>query len=318
MEYQPIECKTLLHRHDSGYLPYHWDANIYRGCAHSCLYCFARYSHEYLGYRDPFDFEQKILVKVNAPQVLDRELASPKWRGELVNLSGVSDPYQPAEKKFGLTRQVLEVMLKHRNPTMLGTKSDLIRRDLDLLSRLSERTFCSVAVTITTLDEGLRRQLEPFSSPARRRVALLKKLKEAGVKTGLLATPILPYLTDDPHSLEELVRTAAECEVDFTVAGVLSLRSSARQRFMPFLRRQFPENLTAEWNSTSETEKAPQGLISAPESKLTKLARAEERQGSLRVEQETIKQPSRLVRRPGVGDQPERTRDRPTPGLHAR
>jgi DNA repair photolyase len=230
-----------LHHHDTGYLPYHWDVNIYRGCAHSCLYCFARYSHEYLGYRDPFDFEQKILVKVNAPQVLDRELASPQWRGELVNLSGVSDPYQPAEEKFGLTRQVLEVMLKHRNPTILGTKSDLIRRDLDLLSRLSETTFCSVAVTITTLDEGLRRQLEPFSSPARRRVALLKELKEAGVKTGLLATPILPYLTDDPRSLEDLVRTAAECEVDFTVAGILSLRSSARQHFMPFLREQFPE-----------------------------------------------------------------------------
>jgi DNA repair photolyase len=241
MEYQLIKCKSLLHRHDTGYLPYHWDVNIYRGCAHSCLYCFARYSHEYLGYRDPFDFEQKILVKVNAPQVLDRELASPKWRGELINLSGVSDPYQPAEKKFGLTRQVLEVMLKHRNPTILDTKSDLIQRDLDLLSRLSETTFCCVAVTITTLDEGLRRQLEPFSSPASRRVALLKKLKEAGVKTGLLATPILPYLTDDPRSLEELVRTAAECDVDFTVAGVLSLRSSARQRFMPFLRQQFPE-----------------------------------------------------------------------------
>jgi len=238
---QPIECKTLLHHHDTGYLPYHWDANIYRGCAHSCPYCFARYSHEYLGYRDPFDFEHKILVKVNAPQVLDRELASPQWRGDLVNLSGVSDPYQPAEKKFGLTRQVLEVMLKHRNPTILGTKSDLILRDLDLLSRLSEATFCSVAVTITTLDEGLRRKLEPFSPPASRRVALLKKLKEAGLATGLLATPIFPYLTDDPHSLEDLVRTAAECDVDFTVAGVLSLRSSARQRFMPFLKRQFPE-----------------------------------------------------------------------------
>jgi DNA repair photolyase len=241
MEHQPIECKTLLHHHDTGYLPYHWDVNIYRGCAHSCPYCFARYSHEYLGYRGPFDFEQRILVKVNAPQVLDRELASPKWRGELVNLSGVSDPYQPAEKQFGLTRQVLEVMLKHRNPTILGTKSDLILRDLDLLSRLSEMTFCCVAVTVTTLDENLRRQLEPFSPPASRRAALLKKLKEAGVKTGLLATPIFPYLTDDQHSLEDLVRTAAECEVDFFVAGVLSLKSSARQRFLPFLKQQFPE-----------------------------------------------------------------------------
>ena len=241
MEYQPIECKSLLHHHDTGYLPYHWDVNIYRGCAHSCPYCFARYSHEYLGYRDPFDFEQKILVKVNASEVLGRELASPKWRGELVNLSGVSDPYQPAEKEFGLTRQVLEVMLKHRNPTILGTKSDLVLRDLDLLSRLSETTFYSVAVTITTLDEGLRRQLEPFSPPASRRVALLKKLKEAGVKTGLLATPIFPYLTDNQHSLEDLVRTAAECEVGFFIAGVLSLRSSARQRFLPFLKQQFPE-----------------------------------------------------------------------------
>jgi len=241
MEYQPIECKTLLHHHDTGYLPYHWDVNIYRGCAHSCPYCFARYSHEYLGYRDPFDFEQKILVKVNAPEVLDRELNSRKWCGELVNLSGVSDPYQPAEKEFGLTRQVLEVMLKHRNPTILGTKSDLILRDLDLLSRLSETTFCCVAVTITTLDEGLRRQLEPFSPPANRRIAVLKKLKEAGVKTGLLATPIFPYLTDSQHSLEELVRTAAECDVNFTVAGVLSLKSSARQRFLPFLKQQFPE-----------------------------------------------------------------------------
>jgi len=241
MEYQLIECKTLLHHHDTGYLPYHWDVNIYRGCAHSCPYCFARYSHEYLGYRDPFDFEQKITVKVNAPEVLDRELASPKWHGELVNLSGVSDPYQPAEKKFGLTRQVLEVMLKHRNPTILGTKSDLILRDLGLLSHLSETAFCCVAVTITTLNEGLRKQLEPFSPPASRRVALLKKLKEAGAKTGLLATPIFPYLTDNQRSLEDLVRTAAECDVDFFVVGVLSLKPSARQRFMPFLRQQFPE-----------------------------------------------------------------------------
>ena len=241
LEYQPIECKTLLHHHDTGYLPYHWDVNIYRGCAHSCPYCFARYSHEYLGYRDPLDFEQRILVKVNAPQVLDRELGSAKWRGELVNLSGVSDPYQPAEKKFGLTRQVLEVMLKHRNPTILGTKSDLILRDLDLLSRLSETTFCCVAVTITTLDEDLRKQLEPFSPPASRRIDVLKKLKEAGVATGLLATPIFPYLTDNQHSLEDLVRTAAECDVDFFVAGVLSLKSSARQRFMPFLKQQFPK-----------------------------------------------------------------------------
>jgi len=241
MEYHLIECKTLLHHHDSGYLPYHWDANIYRGCAHSCLYCFARYSHEYLGYRDPLDFEQKILVKVNAPEVLDRELDSTKWQRELVNLSGVSDPYQPAEKKFGLTRQVLEVMLKHQNPTILGTKSDLIRRDLDLLSRLSETTFCCIAVTITTLDEGLRRQLEPFSPPANRRIALLKQLKQAGVKTGLLATPIFPYLTDDQHSLEDLVRTAAECDVNFFVAGVLSLKSSTRQRFLPFLKERFPD-----------------------------------------------------------------------------
>ncbi len=240
-EFQLIECKTLLHHHDTGYLPYHWDANIYRGCAHSCPYCFARYSHEYLGYRDPCDFEQRIMVKVNAPEVLDRELASPKWARELVNLSGVSDPYQPAEKKFGLTRQVLEVMLRHRNPTILGTKSDLILRDLDILSRLAETAFCCVAVTITTLDEGLRRQLEPFSAPANRRVAVLKKLKEAGVKTGLLATPIFPYLTDDQPSLEDLVRTAAECDVDFFVAGVLSLKSSARQRFFPFLRQQFPD-----------------------------------------------------------------------------
>ena len=109
------------------------------------------------------------------------------------------------------------------------------------MSHLSETTFCCVAVTITTLDEGLRRQLEPFSPPASRRVAVLKKLKEAGVKTGLLATPIFPYLTDDQHSLEDLVRTAAECDVDFFVTGVLSLRSSARQRFLPFLKQQFPE-----------------------------------------------------------------------------
>jgi DNA repair photolyase len=112
---------------------------------------------------------------------------------------------------------------------------------LDLLSRLSETTFCCVAVTITTLDEGLRKQLEPFSPPTSRRVALLKKLKEAGVKTGLLATPIFPYLTDNQHSLEDLVRIAAEGEVDFFVAGVLSLKSSARQRFLPFLKQQFPE-----------------------------------------------------------------------------
>ncbi|MGQ9632338.1 MAG: radical SAM protein [bacterium] len=241
VEYVEVECKSLLHGYRADLSPFRWDINPYRGCRHSCVYCFARYTHEYLGMEDPMDFERKILVKVNAPDVLDRELSSPRWCRNIVNLGGVVDAYQPIEARYGITRGILKVLLKHRNPVAISTKSDLVLRDLDILGELAKGAGAAVALTITTLNEDLQRKLEPLAPPPSRRLDALRRAKEAGVLTGLHLMPILPHITDGEGDLDALIGAAADCGVDYVVADILNLRPSAGKRFWPFLGEEFPE-----------------------------------------------------------------------------
>ncbi|MBU0490798.1 MAG: radical SAM protein [Chloroflexi bacterium] len=238
--YEPVTCRSLLHRIDVSYLPFRWDINPYRGCAHSCVYCFARYSHEYLGLDAGVDFEQHIRVKTNAAEVLRGELTRPRWRREMVHIGGVCDPYQPAEAQYRITRGLLEVLAEHGNPVTLGTKGALIARDADVLGDLAQRTHVSVLFSIATLDTELARKLEPHASPPARRLEAMATLAAAGVVVGVLLMPILPHLTDSDESLNAVICAVRDHGARFVIPGVLGLRRSARERFMPFFRREFP------------------------------------------------------------------------------
>ena len=241
--YQPVECKSFLHHFDKKFLPFSWGANPYRGCEHSCPYCFARYTHKYLGYNSNKDFDEKIFVKVNASEVLEKELSRTKWKKEAVNLGSICDPYQPAERKFKITRQVLKVFAKHRNPLFIGTKSDLILRDLDILSEMAKDTTLMVNFTITTLDENIRRKIEPRAASTKARLDAVKQLSDAGVTVGILFMPIFPYLTDDSKNINGVVKAITDAGAKNMIPGVLNLKASCRNRILSFMEEEFPKLL---------------------------------------------------------------------------
>ncbi|AKB19289.1 radical SAM protein [Methanosarcina sp. WWM596] len=232
-------------------LPFQWDLNIYRGCEHGCNYCYAMYSHSYLekeekisckGKKDS-DFFRKIYVKTNIAEALEKQLGAPSWKKEVINIGGVCDSYQPAEEKYGLMRDVLAFMIKYKNPITLSTKSDLILRDIDLLSELADLTQVNIAVTVTTMDEKLGSLLEPVASPPEKRFSVMRAFKDTAATTGLHMMPILPFLTDNPENLEQVLSLAAECEVDYALPGLLYLRGETRKHFFNFLACNFPELL---------------------------------------------------------------------------
>ena len=243
VNYQSVECKSFLHHFEKKFLPFSYGANPYRGCEHSCIYCFARYTHEYLGYNSGTEFENKILVKVNAASVLEKELLSPKWKGEVVNLGSVCDPYQPAEKRYEITRQVLEVFAKYRNPVFIGTKSNLILRDIDLLSRMAKCMTLIVNFTITTLDDNIRGKIEPRAASTGERLGAVKQLSDAGITVGILFMPIFPYLTDDIEKINGVVKAVIDCGAKDIIPGVLNLRASCRNRILSFITEEFPDLL---------------------------------------------------------------------------
>ncbi len=182
-------------------------------------------------------------MKVNAAEVLEKELSRPGWKHEAVNLGSVSDPYQPAEKKFRITRQVLEVFAKHNNPLFVETKSNLILRDLDILSEMATRTILLVNVTITTLDEDIRRKIEPRAASTEERLDAVKQLSDAGVTVGILFMPIFPYLSDDFAIINGVVRAVSDAGAKGIIPGVLDLRASCRSRILSFVKEEFPELL---------------------------------------------------------------------------
>lgn len=234
---------TLLHWINVFYLPFKYGANPYRGCEHGCLYCNARYTHEYLG-KDQATFQNEIIVKVNADKALAREFAAPRWRhvkAKLVNLGSVSDPYQPAEERYEITKKVLEVFLKFENPVCISTKSRLILRDIELLKELNEEKLVNVMITIPTLDEGLLKQLEANTPTPLERIETIKQLKAHSIIVGALIIPIFPYITDNLERIELLLKKLAEVKVDFAIADVLNFKNQVRPRFTYFLQEYYPE-----------------------------------------------------------------------------
>jgi DNA repair photolyase len=229
------EAKSIINRVPGNFLPFNWTINPYRGCSHSCTYCFARPTHTYLDMNAGRDFETKIVVKVNAPEVLRRELAAKRWKGDHIAMGTNTDPYQRAEGRYRLMRGILEALVDHRNPFSILTKGTLILRDLDLLQRAAEVTTVSAAFSIGTLDESVWRETEPGTPHPKARVDAIRTLTEAGIPTGVLMAPVLPGLSDRPEQLRAVVEACLEAGATHVSPILLHLRPGVREEFLPWL-----------------------------------------------------------------------------------
>jgi DNA repair photolyase len=241
VEYFTLPTKSLLNRCVSKrQMPFTWTINPYRGCEFGCRYCYARYTHEFMEMRDAMDFEQKIYVKQHAADLLRQELRRVK-PDEAIALGTATDPYQPAERKYEITRAILEEFARHRGFELgIVTKSNLILRDLDLLPEVARSNQLSVHITITTLNVELARILEPRAPRPDLRMDAVRALSAAGIRVGVSSSPVVPGITDSPQDLESLVRAAAEAGADHLFANPLFLKPCSAAVFLPFLEQSFP------------------------------------------------------------------------------
>jgi len=240
VEYFTLPVKSLLNRCTSTRVPFAWTINPYRGCEFACKYCYARYTHEFMEMRDGVDFERKIYVKQQAAWLLRQDLKKVK-RGEEIALGTATDPYQPAERRYGITRAILEELALHAELELgIVTKSNLVLRDADLLRRIAEKNQLYVNLTVTTTDVGLARILEPRAPRPDLRLEAVRKLNEAGVPAGVICAPVVPGITDDPKALDALVRAAKEAGGRYIYANPLFLKPGSASIFLPFLEKEFP------------------------------------------------------------------------------
>jgi DNA repair photolyase len=241
VSYKELPCRSVLNRCANPRLPFGWTINPYRGCELGCTYCYARYTHEYLGEQGWLDFEKTIYVKSQAAQRLAAEARGGRLRGRSIALGTATDPYQPAERRFGVTRSILEVLAGQDGLRLsITTKSDLVTRDLDLLRQIGARGRLHVNFSITTLWPALARRLEPRAPTPLKRLMALRRLAGAGIECGVFLMPILPGLTDDDANLASVASAAAECGARYLVGQALFLRPSARRLFLPFLELERP------------------------------------------------------------------------------
>jgi len=236
-----IKSKTILtkYKYRDNWFWCRYSINPYRGCQFACNYCDA-ITEKYLVHEKAEDFSRIIYVKTDAPELLKKEVK--KAKRDVVALSGVTDPYQPAERKYGLTRRILEILRDEGFPVLIGTKSDLVLRDVDILSEISKKSWCAVFTTIVTFNEKLLSLLEPFAPSPERRLEAVKKLNEAGVQAGVDFTPIIPYILDDDENIEEVIKRAADAGAKYILPGAgMTLRSNQKVRFLELLEENWPE-----------------------------------------------------------------------------
>ena len=231
--------KTLIAYNDSPDVGFDASINPYRGCEHGCIYCYARPTHEYLGFSAGLDFETKIMVKEDAPELLRRELSSLRWKPQLIALSGNTDCYQPVEKRKQLTRRCLEVLAEFRNPVVIVTKNHLVTRDIDILSELAKFECIGVTLSVSTLDAKLAAVMEPRASRPARRLAAIRELAQAGVPVGYLQAPMIPGLTDS--EVPAIAVAAAEAGARFSGYVALRLPFAVKELFEQWLERHYPE-----------------------------------------------------------------------------
>jgi DNA repair photolyase len=213
-------AKSIITRNDSPDIPFDQSINAYRGCEHGCVYCYARPSHAYLGLSPGLDFETRLYAKVNAAELLAKELAAPGYRPSPIALGSNTDPYQPVERELAITRSILQVLSACDHPATIVTKNSLVERDIDVLGPMAARRLTRVYVSVTNLDAGLARKLEPRAAAPYRRIEAIRRLAEAGIPVGVMVAPVIPFLTD--RFLEEILERAKEAGAES--AGYILLR----------------------------------------------------------------------------------------------
>jgi DNA repair photolyase len=244
VEYFTLPVRSVLNRCTGTRMPFTWTINPYRGCEFACKYCYARYTHEFMEMRDGVDFEQKIYAKQHAADLLRQELRKVK-PGQDIALGTATDPYQPIEKKLEITRAILQEISRHSGLEVgIVTKSAMVARDIDVLREVATNNRISVSFTVTTVDAELARILEPRAPRPDLRLESLKKLREAGIRAGVICAPVLPGITDGPKQLEAVVKAAAEAKATHIYANPLFLKPCSAAVFMPFLKEHFPDLVT--------------------------------------------------------------------------
>jgi len=240
VEYFTLPVRSLLNRCTGAPMPFTWTINPYRGCEFACKYCYARYTHEFMELRDGIDFEQKIFVKQHAAELLRQELRHVK-PGEEIAIGTATDPYQPAERRFEVTRAILEELARHRGLEIgIVTKSNLVLRDIELLQQVAKSNRLFVNITITTLNVDLARILEPRAPRPDLRLEAMQKLNQAGLAAGVICAPVLPGITDSPRDLEALVQATTQVGGKYIYANSLFLKPCSAAVFLPFLEKEFP------------------------------------------------------------------------------
>jgi DNA repair photolyase len=231
--------RSIIARNDSDDIPFDASLNPYRGCEHGCAYCYARPTHEYLGFSAGLDFETRLVVKHDAAELLRQELSRPRWQPQVLAMSGVTDPYQPIERQLRITRGCLQVLAEFRNPVAVITKNELVTRDTDLLGELAAHRAAGVMLSITTLDPALARAMEPRTSQPARRLRAIEQLVAGGVPCGVMIAPVIPGLND--HEIPAIIAAAAErgaCSAGYIM---LRLPGAVAPIFDDWLQRQLPE-----------------------------------------------------------------------------
>jgi DNA repair photolyase len=241
IEFIESECKTIINAVPGNALPFNWTINPYRGCSHACTYCFARPTHTYLDMNAGEDFQSKIVVKVNAPQVLRRQLAAKRWKGEPIAMGTNTDPYQRAEGRYRLMPEIIRALTDYRNPFSILTKGTLILRDVGVLQAAAEVTDVSTAFSIGTLDEEVWRKTEPGTPHPRKRVEAVAELNRAGIPCGVLMAPVLPGISDSPRQLRQVVEACIDAGATHVSPILLHLRPGVREEFMPWLEGAYPD-----------------------------------------------------------------------------
>jgi DNA repair photolyase len=231
--------RTILAKNDSPDLGFTYSINPYRGCEHGCIYCYARPSHEYLGFSSGIDFETKIMVKEDAPELLEEAFKKKSWQPQMVCFSGNTDCYQPVERKLQITRRCLEVFLKYRNPVGIITKNALITRDLDVLRELNALNLVFVIISVTSLDADLIRVMEPRTATPRKRLETIETLASSGIPVCVNVAPIIPGLTDE--EMPSILRTASEHGARWAGYTVVRLSYAIKELFLDWLGRELPE-----------------------------------------------------------------------------
>src|SRR6266850_5713889 len=239
MQYFRDGTKSVITRNNSPDIGFETSVNPYRGCEHGCIYCYARPTHEYLGFSAGLDFESKIMVKINAPELLRAELESPRWQAQTLVLSGVTDPYQPVERKLQITRGCLDVLAKFCNPVAIITKNHLVTRDIDILRELAACNAAAVNVSVTSLDPTLQRVLEPRTTSPQGRLYAIEQLRAAKIPVGVMVAPIIPGLTD--HEVPKILDACAKAGAQFAGYTIIRLPWAVAPLFEHWLEEHYPD-----------------------------------------------------------------------------